>query len=164
MIKLLGLTVTGFMLALAACSGATSTPETSGTDDPIKGAGETGAPAAGKSAAKGSPTQAPGASTPAATPDPATPDPAIPPAGTDGQPGRISVNEHCCYGATYFKCPNAAACFGGFDAEACLAKCGGNDACADACSAQEDAAGAPKGCQTMAPPKGVDCANGSINL
>ena len=160
--KLVGLTVTGFMLALVACSGATSTPETSGTDDPIKGAGETRAPAA-KSPAKDSPAPAPGAVPPAATPDPATPDPAGTP-GTDGQPGRISVNEHCCYGATYFKCPSASACFGGFDAQACLAKCGGSDACADACSAQEDAAGAPKGCQTMAPPKGVDCANGSINL
>ena len=139
--KLVGLTVTGFMLALAACSGASSTPETIGTDDPIKGAGETRAPAAAKSPAKDSASLAAGAGTPATTPDPVIPPAGTP--GTDGQPGRISVNEHCCYGATYFKCPNAVACFGGFDGEACLAKCGGNDARADACSAQEDAAGAP---------------------
>ena len=159
---LLGLATTGCMLALVACSGAKSTPEIGGTDDAVKGAGETtNAPAPGKSSAKDAPTPAP----PAATPDPgATPDDANA-TGTDGQPGRISVNEHCCYGATYFKCPNTAACFGGFDADACLARCAdGDNACADACAAKEDAAGAPKGCQTVKPPKGIDCANGSITL
>lgn len=164
--KLLGLTVTASMLVVvAACSGATPTPETAGTDEPIKGASNsTSSAPAGGTPAKGAPSQAPGSSTPAAPPDPALPDPTQ--AGTDGQPGRVSVNEHCCYGAMYFRCPSTAACFGGFDFDACLAKCAeGDDACSDACSDKEDAAGAPKGCQAnVTPPPGVDCANASIDL
>ena len=163
MTNILGLTAAGFMLVLVACSGSTTTPETGGTEDPVQGAGDTkGAPAAGKTSAKDAPPAAPG--TPAATPAPASPDGNQ--TGTDGQPGRISVNEHCCYGATYFRCPNAVACLGGFDADACVAACAdGDDACADACAVKEDAAGAPKGCQAnVTPPKGVDCANGSIDL
>lgn len=160
---LLRLAAAGLTLALVACSGATSSPEIRGTEDPVKGAGgTTSAPTPGTSTAKDAPTPASG--TPTGTPGPAAP-PADANAGTDDEPGRISVNEHCCYGATYFKCPSTAACFGGFDATACVAACGGgDDACADACAAKEEAAGAPKGCQTLAPPKGVDCANGSIQL
>ena len=110
------------------------------------------------------PSTTPG--TPAQPGTPAKPaDPAAP-AGQDGQPGRISSNEHCCYGGTYYKCPSSAACFGGFDINACLAVCAGpSDPCFDACFEKLDKAGAPKGCQTgVTPPKGVDCANGSINL
>jgi hypothetical protein len=83
--KMFGLTITGFMLILAACSGATTTPETGGADDPNKGAGETTAPAAGKSAAKDSPAPAPAAGTPPATPGM----PAAPPSGTPGMTGGV---------------------------------------------------------------------------
>ena len=86
--------------------------------------------------------------------------------GQDGQPGRVSVNEHCCYGAVYYKCPSSAACFGGFDVDACLALCSdSDDVCSDACFDKMGLAGAPKGCQSnVTPPKGVDCPNGSISL
>lgn len=157
MTKIIGLTATGTMLLLvAACSGATSTPET----DPSP---TSGTPAS-TTGAKDAPATAPGAGTPSSTPAPATPDPSQ--TGTDGQPGRLSVNEHCCYGAKYFRCPNSAACFGGFDIDACLGGCADDDdACSDACSAKQDAVGAPKGCQAnVTPPAGVDCATGSIDL
>jgi hypothetical protein len=87
----------------------------------------------------------------------------VPVAKPDGHPGRVSVDEHCCYGTTYFRCPNATACFGGFDLGACLSSCA-DGACEDACSASADAAGAPKGCRVTAPPVGVDCTNGSIEV
>lgn len=150
-------------MLVAACSGASSTPETNGTDDPLAGASGANTPAGAKAPAKGA--SSPGA-TPAPAPAPAPPaaDPNAP--GTAGQPGRISVDEHCCYGAKYFRCPSTAACFGGFDIDACEAKCkDADDACFDACGAAADAAGAPKGCDaTVAPPAGVDCANGAIDL
>lgn len=85
--------------------------------------------------------------------------------GASGQPGRVSVNEHCCYNATYYKCPNSAACFGGFDINACLSTCSGpSDPCFDACFDKLSSAGAPKGCAMTTAPKGVDCAKGEISL
>jgi hypothetical protein len=86
--------------------------------------------------------------------------------GEPGQPGRISVNGHCCYGAKYYKCPDSAACFGGFDVDVCLDACNGGpgDACWEECFDKLSNAPAPKGCQTnVTPPKGIDCANGQIN-
>jgi hypothetical protein len=153
-----GLVAAGWMLALVACSGATSTPETQGADPPSAGAADAkgGAPGGG-TPSKSAPAPKPG------TDAPATPDPNA--AGAAGQPGRLSVDEHCCYGATYFRCPSTAACFGGFDIDACIDACVDlDDACLDACAAKEAAAGAPKGCQSLAPPAGVDCANGWIDL
>jgi hypothetical protein len=172
-----------FTLLAVACGGTTTTttdePDTSGGSDkapsaqsPSGGGGGGGAAAPSGSDAKkgGDPAPAPssGGSTP---PDPGSspPPPAGDPGGTpgqDGSPGRISVNEHCCYGGKYYKCPNSAACFGGFDIDACLAACSGPmDPCWDACFNQLDSAGPPKGCQSgVAEPKGVDCANGQINI
>lgn len=85
--------------------------------------------------------------------------------GEAGQPGRVSVNEHCCYNATYYRCPNSAACFGGFDIDACLSTCSGpSDPCFDTCFDKLSSAAAPKGCTITAAPKGVDCAKGQISL
>jgi hypothetical protein len=85
--------------------------------------------------------------------------------GADGEAGRIAVNGHCCYQGKYFACPDENACFGGFDLQACFAACGANIACFETCAEKIDTAGAPKGCRTgVTPPKGVDCANGKIDL
>jgi hypothetical protein len=170
--NLLGLASLGLTAALvAACSGA-SAPTTSESDleEKAPAGGETAKAPANGGADKGG-TPAKGGTPPATPADPGQPgqpgqpgEPGQP--GQPGQPGRISVNEHCCYGSQYFKCPNEAACFGGFDISACLDACSGpEDPCFDACFDKLDTAGAPKGCQSnVTPPKGVDCANGSISL
>ena len=146
------------LLALVACSGASTPPELGQAPDaPITDA---------KTPAK--------ADAPASTPQPETPakksadEPAPPAPDAPVEPGaagsRISVNEHCCFGGKYFNCPNTAACFGGFDVQACLSKCT-DTACFDACEQKLDTAGAPKGCNGNAtPPKGVDCATGEIHI
>jgi len=99
-------------------------------------------------------------------PNPNNPNPNDPgQPGEPGQAGRVSVNEHCCYGGAYYKCPNSAACFGGFDVNSCLQGCSPFDPCWDECFDKLSNAGAPKGCQANAnPPAGVDCANGNINI
>jgi len=85
--------------------------------------------------------------------------------GQNGQAGRVSVNEHCCFNGKYQRCPNANACLGGFDLNACLANCSPFDPCFDECFDKIDNAGPPNGCDAnAAPPPGVDCANGEINL
>ena len=85
--------------------------------------------------------------------------------GQNGQPGRASVNQHCCYGGTYYKCPDSNACFGGYDVNACLSTCPGPfDPCFEECFDKLSNAPPPKGCQTMAAPAGIDCANGNINV
>jgi hypothetical protein len=85
--------------------------------------------------------------------------------GENGQVGRVSVNEHCCFAGKYQRCPNSNACFGGFDINACLQGCSPFDPCFDECFDKMDKAGPPKGCDANAqPPAGVDCANGQINL
>lgn len=134
------------------------TPGTTGGGDTP----QTGGPTTNNPSNPGAPQGQPG---PAGQPgDPGEPgDPGG--VGEPGQPGRVSVNEHCCYGGKYFRCPNSAACFGGFDINACLSTCAGpQNPCFDACFDKLDAAGPPKGCQATAEPKGVDCANGSINI
>lgn len=173
--KLVGLATTGLLLIiLPACGGASSAPVGTVEEDPTPPSGATKLPATNKDKSgtpAGTPKD-PSATTPPTGTPPATP--GTPPAdhpggpggaGQPGQPGRISVNEHCCYTGKYFKCPNSAACFGGFDVNACLSTCAGpQDPCFNACFQKLDAAGAPKGCQSAPEPKGVDCANGSINL
>jgi hypothetical protein len=79
---------------------------------------------------------------------------------------RIAIDGICCYGGSYFACPNAAACYGGFDVNACLATCNGpEDPCFDACFAKEDSAGPPVGCTAgAAEPPGIDCATGTIEI
>jgi len=189
--KIVGLATMALTAALvAACSGAAPAPLGGGDSDVVDDSeGKATLPpgTSTKTPPKGSDgkTETPPAGvTPPGTPgaDPAQPgqpgqpgepgqpgqpgqpgEPGQP--GQAGQAGRISVNEHCCYGGAYFRCPSAAACFGGFDVNACLDQCAGpQDPCFDACFDKLDAAGPPKGCQSVAPPNGVDCANGSINL
>lgn len=85
--------------------------------------------------------------------------------GEDGEVGRVSVNEHCCFAGKYQRCPSSNACFGGFDIDACLQNCNPLDPCFDECFDKMDKAGPPKGCDANAqPPPGVDCAKGQINI
>lgn len=89
--------------------------------------------------------------------------------GDPGAPGenggsRIAVGEHCCFNGKYLRCPDSAACFGGFDVNDCFSKCADVD-CIQTCADKLDAAGAPKGCNAnAAPPPGIDCANGQMNF
>lgn len=85
--------------------------------------------------------------------------------GDNGEGNRVSVGEHCCFNGRYLKCPDANACFGGFDINACLQACNPLDPCFEACFDKLNKASAPKGCDAnAAPPPGVDCANGQIDL
>ncbi len=175
----------GFLVACSGSDGTTSVPTSEsnntesakgGTTTPgtnaDKGKGGTtggnttpGAKPGDKPGGKGTPSGNPGTpGTPGNPGDPPDPnDPGVP--GQNGQPGRVAVNEHCCFGGKYFKCPDVNACLGGFDLDACLANCNAGDACFDDCFTKLDNAGAPKGCDAnAAPPAGVDCANGNINL
>jgi hypothetical protein len=169
---LVGLTsLFGFVVA---CSGA---PAPAGTGTPEQNEDSTVPVNGSKDANKAPSTDKDGTSpptntTPTSPQNPGTPgqpgQPGQPGAdgqpGEDGQPGRVAVNEHCCYGGTYYKCPSTAACFGGFDINACLDQCPGPfDPCFDACFDKLSNAGPPKGCQTTAAPAGVDCKNGKIN-
>jgi hypothetical protein len=62
----------------------------------------------------------------------------------------------CCVNGQFFECPNAAACLGGFDINACVEAC--KDAkCFQDCASQAQNAGGPKGCTQKAPPAGVTC-------
>lgn len=85
--------------------------------------------------------------------------------GQDGNVGRVSSGPHCCFDGKYLECPSAAACWGGFDVDACISGCADtDDACFDACIDKLGSASAPAGCQSKAAPAGVDCANGRIDL
>ena len=169
--KLAGLGLASFAcLVVAACSGA---PAPTGVVEPEQNEGTTLPPAksgekpASDGATAGDASKVPdGAKTDAGKSGSGTPGQGGDGQnGGDGQPGRVSVNEHCCYGGTYFKCPSTSACFGGFDINACLSTCPGPfDPCFNECFDQLSNAPAPKGCQTTTPPAGVDCANGNINI
>lgn len=85
--------------------------------------------------------------------------------GQDGQGSRVAVNEHCCFNGEYLRCPDANACLGGFDLQACLQGCSPSDPCFAECLDKVQNPGPPVGCDANAtPPSGVDCANGRIDL
>ena len=70
---------------------------------------------------------------------------------------RVASNNDCCFEGEYFECPDANACFGGFDVGACFEKCGADLACFSGCNEQLRSAGAPKGCTKKAAPANVRC-------
>lgn len=130
-------------------------------------------PVIGKTATTDAPPPSDGPKAPTSSPPPASPTTpgtgAAPGAdgadGANGNAGRMSSGLHCCFESKYLECPTPAACWGGFDVDACIAACDPSDvACIGACVDKLDAAGAPVGCQSKAPPAGVDCANGQIDI
>ncbi len=168
-------TLVAFGFAVAsltlACSGATKTEEIA--DDPASTEGSVTAPGkpakpSDKPATDNGTNSTPAADDKKTDPAPESTDPDEDPTDTvPTQTGvnRVSINEHCCYGAQYFKCPDATACFGGFDVDACLSTCAGPASpCFSKCFEQEASAPAPKGCQAKAAPKGIDCANGNFEF
>jgi hypothetical protein len=166
--KIAGMAGMGSLLALhVACSSASAAP----IDDPKHEANVVAAPAGDAGPAKGNPTAdagaKPGATTDAGTTNKQPPVPGVPP-GEDGLPDlggiRQASNEHCCFNGQYLRCPDANACFGGFDINACLQNCRPGDACFEDCFTNLGTSGAPKGCDANAPqPPNVDCANGRID-
>jgi hypothetical protein len=165
-----------WVLGAGACGGDLEVPEAAG--QPVSGA-PTPAPAPTPARGAGDPQEviadggiifpsAEGGPDATAPPGPAPlPQPPRLDAGGGGHGfARIAIDGICCYGSNYFACPNTAACYGGFDINACLATCSGpEDPCFDACFSKEDSAGPPLGCPAdMAEPPGVDCATGTIQL
>jgi len=149
---------------LTACGGSSSDP-VSGADSPvITEPPEVTEPTPG-SPAPSAPAPGPVAPAPDGPPPPVSPPPAPTPTspGPDGKSGRVAVNQHCCYGGAYYRCPNTAACFGGVDLAVCLSGCT-SASCFSSCAALLDAAGPPVGCAASTAPAGVDCANGRIDL
>ena len=70
----------------------------------------------------------------------------------------MPITNTCCVNGQFFACPNATACFGGFDLEGCEQAC--TDAkCMLACVDQLRNAGPPKGCTKATPPASVQCGN-----
>lgn len=165
----------GIAIAVAmqvACSGASSTPPDPYTSDSkaTTASSANAPPRAATSAApapSGAATTAPSASTPAPPKGTPTTEPRQggDADGENGAAGTIAVDEHCCFGGKYLRCPTTAACLGGFDLDACIDGCGFADVrCIEGCTSKLGNGG-PVGCDaTAAPPPGVDCANGTIDI
>jgi hypothetical protein len=175
----------GPILALVACSGASGPSGASSSESkaapPASGA-PSGAPPTAPTAPTAAPAvssgqPAPGAPVPsgsaATAPGDTSSPPTAPPAGLagldalGGTDSRIVVNEHCCFNGKYFRCPNANACMGGADPEACIEACDETDvSCIQGCLIGiTSSSKPPTGCDANAiPPPGVDCANGQINI
>ena len=160
-----GLTLGGWVLV--ACSGASAVPTDKGGEQVQGGATTIGPGAARADAGSSDPAKVSRADAGASQAAPA-PEDAIrgedgePGRGEDGEVGRVASNEHCCFEGRYLRCPNADACFGGFDIGACLASCFPGDPCFEACF-DRLGQGTPRGCDADAvPPPDVDCANGRI--
>jgi hypothetical protein len=78
--------------------------------------------------------------------------------GDVGTARRRAEGEHCCYEGTYQRCPNAAACFGGVELEACVAKCAGDARClTNVCTSELRHAPPPKGCSPSEAPASFPC-------
>jgi hypothetical protein len=79
--------------------------------------------------------------------------------GEDGQAGgsRSASGQDCCFNGQYLKCPNTAACFGGFDVNQCINACNGDFNCTIGCTNKLSNAPPPKGCTQSAPPPNVQC-------
>lgn len=71
--------------------------------------------------------------------------------------GHVASNGDCCFQGQYFECPNANACFGGFDVNACIDGCGNDFNCVMDCTSKLSTAGGPKGCTQKTPPANVKC-------
>lgn len=68
-----------------------------------------------------------------------------------------AANNACCFKGEFFECPDAKACFGGFDISACIDKCKADIDCFKDCANQLEGASAPKGCTKKAPPANIKC-------
>ena len=183
MFEIPGIMGLGLVLGiLVACGGGgpDSTGDAQGAATGVPSGSASGtAPAGSTAAATAPPTAAPksttpttGGATPGGTPPPTNPTtpndkganglpvPNLPDGlpGLPGLPGNVGDGNDCCFNGKYFHCPNATACFGGFDLDACIQKCGADANCIEDCANQLDGTGAPQGCDAnAAPPPGFDC-------
>jgi hypothetical protein len=178
MFEVLGVIGMGLVLGIVACGGSSpdSTADAQGAATNVPSGSATGTaasastppPAAPKSSAP-APTGAgttPGGTqaNPTTTPPPnggnGLPVPNLPDGlpGMPGLPGDVGNGNDCCFNGKYFKCPNPTACFGGFDLQGCIQKCGTDLDCIGGCTDQVDGTAAPQGCDAnAAPPPGLDC-------
>jgi secreted trypsin-like serine protease len=92
-----------------------------------------------------------------ASPEP-EPEPEPPPAGGGGGTSRSASGQNCCFNGQYFACPDTAACFGGFDVNACINGCNGSFDCTMNCLSRMGEVRPPtSACTKTSPPPNVQC-------
>lgn len=75
-----------------------------------------------------------------------------------GTAQRRAKDQHCCYKLAYQRCPDAVACYGGVDLDACVAECAGDATClTNTCTNRLRNAPAPVGCTPEQAPAEFPC-------